>query len=183
MQPFFTFSEAERETILATLKLVRGDPYQDFSAFSAAVSGLIENNEIPSFFRTLCAKIRMERENGISDAHVLLNCPSYVEVSHLELGALGTNARVNKNTFINEAFLALFSQLINIPLLLYGRANNADLKNDTIAANLNVEAKTKFGGMDMICHNNCCTASVASAGSEPYRPQDIPVYTGFVDGV
>ncbi|HUW00587.1 MAG TPA: hypothetical protein VMV88_10560 [Gallionella sp.] len=142
MRPIYTFSEAERETILATLKLVKGDPYHDYSSFSAAVSYLIENNEVPPFFLALCAKIRAERENGIFKAHVLRNCPSDVESPHLELGVLETSVHGNKNTFINEAFLALFSQLINIPLLLYGCAYNTDLKSDIIATKLNVEAKT-----------------------------------------
>jgi hypothetical protein len=185
MRPFYTFSDAEHQELLTTLSLVRENPYQNYSAFSNSITSLIASDNVPSFFRELCTKILREREAGISDAHVLRNCPIDPHIPDLNLDHPVMDKYEKKKTFIGEVLLALFARLADTPLLAYDSRNNGDFFTDVIAINRYSGMQTGFSDSELMYHNDRTAHAVRADYISLLGlrcPQDDLIYTGFVDG-
>ncbi|MDR3713348.1 MAG: hypothetical protein P4L51_11065 [Puia sp.] len=135
MNPLYSFSDVECDTLLATLQRVTENPYRDYNSFARAILYLVEMNEVPAFFRDVCATIKHQRVAAISNIHVLRNCPIDREVPYLNSDDPLSDKYTKKRTFIGEAFLALFAQLVRNPLLAYGTRHNGDFFTDVVAIN------------------------------------------------
>jgi hypothetical protein len=153
MKPIYVLSDEEYAELYALLEEVDKNPYEDYEAFSAAVADLVDRGEVPEFFRAVCERIRDERHGGVNDAHVIRNCPIDAELP--ELGnddPVAVKHRLKK-TFVGEALLELFGQLVGTPLLAYAR-NHGDFFIDVTAINKYSGMLTGFSDSELYYHND-----------------------------
>jgi hypothetical protein len=175
----------EQKELVNRLGTVTENPYQNYSAFSNAVSGLAASDDLPPVLRELCSGIYRERLAGISDVHVLRNCP--IDPAIPELGAQQPVADKyqRKHTFVSEAFLALFARLTGTPLLAYGSRNNGDFFVDVVAMEKYSGMQTGFSDSELMYHNDR-TAHAVRADFVTLLglrcPAEDLIYTAFVDG-
>ncbi|MDH2427999.1 TauD/TfdA family dioxygenase [Sphaerisporangium sp. TRM90804] len=183
MKPFYAFSDEQRDGLRELLETVPGNPYEDYVAFSRAVAGIGER--IPEFFRDMCSRIRRERESGVSDVHVLRNCPVDAVVPELSPDDPVGDKYAKKHTFVAEAFLELFCQATGTPLMAYGSRNNGDFFTDVVAISRYHGMQTGFSDSELVFHNDR-TAHWARADFICLLgmrcPQEEVIYTTFVDG-
>ncbi|WP_432721117.1 TauD/TfdA family dioxygenase [Jeongeupia wiesaeckerbachi] len=185
MQPLHTFTADEHDVLFALLKSIPGNPYEHHAHFVAEVDSLVRGNDVPGFFRALCDKIRTDREQAISDIHVLRNCPIDADLPELDLDDPVADKYAKKRTYIGEAFLALFARLTQTPQLAYGSRNNGDFFTDVIAINRYSGMQTGFSDSELVYHNDRTAHSVRAdfiALLGMRCPADDLVYTGYIDG-
>src|SRR5919198_4834282 len=132
MQPFYEFTDAQRYGLHTLLESGPADPYLDYLAFARQIAELARD-DVPEFFRDVCSGIRAERESGVSDTHVLRNCPIDAVIPELDHDDPVADKRAKKKTFVGEAFLALFGRLTATPLMAYGSRNSGDFFTDVVA--------------------------------------------------
>ncbi|GIH26483.1 hypothetical protein Aph01nite_47930 [Acrocarpospora phusangensis] len=181
MQPFYEFSGAERAELAGLLGSVRANPYDDYPSFAAEVAAL----PAPAYFREVCARIRAERESGVSDVHALRDCPIDEVVPELgDEDPIG-DKYARKRTFVGEAFLALFAGLCGTPLMAYGSRNNGDFFTDVVAISRYSGQQTGFSDSELVFHNDR-TAHWARADFISLLgmrcPEEEVIYTTFVSG-
>ncbi|GAA1276892.1 TauD/TfdA family dioxygenase [Sphaerisporangium rubeum] len=181
MQPFHVFSDAERDELRGVLGAVAGNPYDGYEDFARAVAAA----PAPAFFADICRRIRRERDEGISDTHVLRDCPMDDDVPELELDDPVADKYRKKRTFVGEAFLQMFSHLAGTPLMAYGSRNNGDFFTDVIAINRYSGMQTGFSDSELVFHNDR-TAHWARADYIALLgmrcPEEEVIYTTFVSG-
>ena len=117
MKPTYVLSAAEHDELHSVLAEIGEHPYQDYAAFSAAVTRLIDSGAVPAAFTDVVARIRAERESGTAGIHLIGNCPIDEEIPELDETDPVADKHVKKSTFIGEALLELFAQLAGNPLL------------------------------------------------------------------
>jgi hypothetical protein len=185
MQPSYTFSDAERDELYSVLETVDKNPYDDYPSFSLAVGDLVDRGEVPEFFVAVAAKIRAEREAGVSDAHALRNSPKDRVIPVLDHDDPQTDKYSKKKTFIGEVFLELFAQLTTTPLLAYATRFNGDFFTDVIAINKYSGKQTGYSDGELVFHNDR-TAHPVRADFITLLGMRCPVeeftYTSFVEG-
>jgi L-asparagine oxygenase len=185
MEPFYVLSDAEREELRHVLRTVDAKPYEEYSAFSQAVADLIERDRVPAFFTKVCDGIRRERQSGVSDAHVLRNCPIDDEVPYLGLVDPLAEKYAQKKTFVGEAFLELFGRLVATPLLAYETRFNGDFFTDVVAIERYSGMLTAFSEGELAFHNDRTAHSVRADFITLLGMRcldDDVTYTSFIDG-
>ncbi|MFF4960963.1 TauD/TfdA family dioxygenase [Streptomyces sp. NPDC001222] len=185
MQPTYVLTDSERDELFGALQTVTENPYADYSAFSKAVAVLREGPLVPSAFVNACHSIRNERENGVSDAHVLRNCPLDVDIPVLDHDNPLADKYAKKNTFIGESLMELFAQLTGTPLLAYASRFNGDFFTDVVAINRYSGKQTGFSDGELVYHNDRTAHRVRADFITLLGmrcPSEELVYTGFVEG-
>ncbi|WP_441250125.1 TauD/TfdA family dioxygenase [Kitasatospora sp. McL0602] len=185
MQPFYELSDTERDELGTVLARVEEKPYGDYPAFSRGVAALVERGEVPEFFTKVTGEIRAERESGVSDAHVLRNCPMDPEIPVLNHDDPLADKYAKKKTFVGEALLELFAQLTGTPLLAYDTRFNGDFFTDVVAINRYSGKQTGFSDGELVFHNDRTAHPVRAdfislVGMR--SPDGDYIYTGFVEG-
>ncbi|OON75412.1 TauD/TfdA family dioxygenase [Streptomyces tsukubensis] len=185
MKPCYVLSDAERDQLATVLRSVAKNPYEDHEVFSRAVGDLVARGEVPAFFVGVCARVREDRSTGASEAHVLRNCPLDPEIPVLDLDDPVADKHAKKKTFIGEAFLELFAQLVGTPLLSYATRFNGDFFTDVIAINRYSGMQTGFSDSELVYHNDRTAHRVRADFISLLGmrcPEGEFIYTGFVDG-
>ncbi|WP_371493604.1 TauD/TfdA family dioxygenase [Kitasatospora sp. NBC_00374] len=185
MKPFYALSDHERDALYRVLESVGKNPFEDYPAFSRAVADVVDRGEVPAFFTQVCGRIRAEREAGVSDAHVLRNCPIDAHVPDLDPDDPIADKYAKKKTFVAEAFLELFAQLVATPLLAYATRFNGDFFTDVVAINRYSGMQTGFSDSELVFHNDRTAHAVRAdfISLLGMRCSDADfIYTGFVDG-
>ena len=153
MKPFFVLTDSERDLLYTVLDSVGKDPYEDYPAFALAVTDLVDRGDVPAFFTDVCTSIRKERESGFSDAHALRNCPIDAVIPVLDQEDPTLDKYKKKKTFVSEALLELFGQLVQTPLLAYSTRFRGDFFTDVIAINRYSGKQTGFSDGELVYHN------------------------------
>lgn len=184
MKPIHVLTDEEYEELYRILAEIDKNPYEDYEAFSQAVADLVDRADVPQFFLDACARIREERENGVSDAHVLRNCP--VDANLPDLGNVDPVAvkHAEKKTFVGEALLELFAQLMGSPLLAYAR-NWGDFFTDVVAIDKYSGMLTGYSDSELYYHNDRTAHPVRADYISLLGmkcPEGEVIYTGFIDG-
>jgi hypothetical protein len=154
MRPFYTFANDERDELYGVLETVEKTPYDNYHAFSSAVREIVDRNLVPAALSTVAEQIRAEREKGTSSTHVLRNCPRDRDLPQLGNEDPHAVKLALKKTFIGEAFLELFAQLTQTPLLSYATRFNGDFFTDVIAINKYRGMQTGYSDGDLVFHND-----------------------------
>lgn len=184
MEPVYALTEAERAELYAVLESVGKNPYEDYEAFSLAVSDLIERGEVPAFFPEVIARITADRASGASYAHVIRNCPIDEDLPVLGNEDPVGEKHARKKTFVGEALLELFNQLAGTPLLAYAR-NRGDFFTDVVAINRYSGMLTGYSDSELYYHNDRTAHEVRAdyiALLGMRSPDGDLIYTGFIDG-
>ncbi|MFF6806851.1 TauD/TfdA family dioxygenase [Streptomyces sp. NPDC012616] len=185
MEPIHELSGPEREQLTAVLRSVAKNPYEDHEDFSRAVGDVIARGEVPAFFADVCARVHRDRATGASDAHVLRNCPLDDDIPLLDLDDPVADKHARKKTFVGEAFLELFAQLVKTPLLSYATRFNGDFFTDVVAINRYSGMQTGFSDSELVYHNDRTAHPVRADFISllgMHCPEGEFIYTGFVDG-
>lgn len=185
MQPFYTFSPYEHDVLFSALQEIKENPYCNYDAFSLDIANLVETNAVPSFFVDICAQIKHDRDTGLSNVHVLRNCPIDPDVPYLNSDDPLNDKYEKKQTFIGEAFLELFARLMQNPLLAYGSRHNGDFFTDVVAINRYSGKLTGFSDSELVYHNDRTAHAVRADFISLLGlrcPEDDLIVTGFIDG-
>lgn len=185
MEPIHTLTDDEYGELSAILASVDKNPYEDYPAFSLAVRDLVDRREVPAFLTDVCGRIRQQRDEGVSDAHVLRNCPIDAVVPVLDHDDPLTDKYRTKLTFVSEAFLELVAQLLDTPLMCYETRNNGDFFQDVYAINRYSGLQTARSDSELYFHNDRTAHSVRADFVTLLGmrcPDDDLIYTTFVDG-
>lgn len=184
MEPTHAFTDAEHDDLRAVLEAIGPNPYVDRPVFSRAVEAVVERGDVPSVLRDVTARIRTEREAGIA-VHALRNCPLDTEIPVLDQEDPLNDKYAKKKTFVAEAFLELFGQLVATPLLAYGTRFNGDFFTDVIAINRYRGKQTGFSDGELAFHNDRTAHPVRADYITLLGmrcPEGDVTYTSFVGG-
>jgi len=185
MEPIYVLSDQQNAMLYQVLAGVDKDPYEDYEAFARAVGDLVDRGDVPEFFLEACRRIRQERAAGVSDAHVLRNCP--IDKDLPELGDEDPVAakRALKKTFVGEVLLELFAQLMGTPLLAYAR-NDGDFFTDVVAIRRYHGMFTGYSDSELYYHNDRTAHDVRADWISLLGmrcPAEDLIFTGFIHGV
>lgn len=184
MKPILILTDDQCEELHRALGDVDKNPYEDYEAFSHAVGDLVDRGDVPQFFLDVCARIRADRENGVSDAHVLRNVPIDADLPDLGNDDPVSVKHAEKKTFIGEALLELFGKLMGNPLLAYAR-NRGDFFTDVVAFDKYSGKLTGYSDSELYFHNDRTAHEVRAdyiALLGMRCPEGELIYTGFIDG-
>lgn len=185
MEPIYVLTDDEHRSIHTVLENISENPYKDYPTFSRAVSAMVKRCEVPSFLSDVCAQVQQERQSSVSDAHVLRNCPIDAVIPTLDHDDPLADKYAKKHTFIGEAFLELFAQLVGTPLLAYASRFNGDFFTDVVAHNRYTGKQTGLSDGELVYHNDRTAhrvrADFITLLGMRCPDQDL-VYTSFVEG-
>lgn len=185
MTPFYEFSNIEKEELCVAFRQLKSNPYSSYVDFKFEIKNMIENRITPKFFIDICKNIKKEREEGVYQAHVLRNCPRDENLPRLNFDNPVADKYQKKNTFIGEAFLELFAQLLENPLLAYADRNNGDFFTDVIAINRYKGQLTGYSDSELVYHNDRAAHKVRADYVTLlglHIPECEVTYTGYVHG-
>jgi L-asparagine oxygenase len=133
MKSTFDFSNEQNNVIYNILCGVKENPYEDYFRFSKDVRSVAVKQKVPDFLINVCDQIRVERREEKRHAHLLRNVPLDKHIPVFDQNDPVTDKYTKKTTFIGEAFLELFAQLTDTPLMAYETRNNGDFFHDVYA--------------------------------------------------
>jgi len=104
-------------------------PYEDYVGFTAEVRGLVDRGAVPAGVAGFCQRVRAldRREQPFV---LLRNCPIDRDVPIFDFERPVEHKRACKRTFVAEAFLALYAQLVGTPPIGYANVNDGDVFQD-----------------------------------------------------
>jgi hypothetical protein len=153
MQPFHVISDLEKDELYGVLETVGANPYADYHAFSAAVRQATRG-QVPASLTEAADRIRAERAQGVSDTHVLRNCPVDKELPELGHDDPQADKYARKRTFVGEAFLELMGQLTRTPLMSYATRFNGDFFTDVYSISRYHGQQTGYSDGELVYHND-----------------------------
>ncbi|WP_192459487.1 TauD/TfdA family dioxygenase [Musicola keenii] len=185
MKPFYHFSDEENNQLTHFLSQNAVNPYIHYQEFKLTINELCQSRKVPGFFIDICNSIKHERHHGISDVHVLRNCPRDINVPELDPDNPLEDKYKKKKTFIGEALLETFALLTGTPLLAYGSRHNGDFFTDVVAIRKYSGQLTGFSDSELVYHNDR-TAHAVRADFVTllglYCPNEELIFTGYIDG-
>ncbi|PPH38317.1 taurine catabolism dioxygenase TauD [Rathayibacter sp. AY1E3] len=185
MQPIYTFSDSDRSTLQQSLLAVAIDPYKDYDRFRDAIAALIDSGDVPQGFVDALARIRRERDEKITYAHLISNNPVDDEIPWLDQDDALEDKYRKKLTFVGEGLLELQSQYLGSPLLAYATRNNGDFFQDVYADNRFSNTQTQKTDGELYWHNERTAHPVRADFISLLglrTPETDLVYTKYVDG-
>lgn len=185
MKPTFEFSNEEKGELFGILREIKESPYLDYFRFQKSIRRLISEQNIPKFFIKVCDKIRAERHSKKSYSHLLRNVPLDEHIPMFDQDNPVHDKYEKKKSFVGEAFLELFAQLTDSPLLAYETRNNGDFFHDVYAHKKYSQTQTQKTDGELFFHNDRTAHPVRAdylsllgmRCSESNR-----IYTGYLDG-
>ncbi len=185
MKPFYHFSDEENNQLTHFLSQNAVNPYKNYQEFKLTINELCQSGKLPDFFIDICNSIKYERNRGISDVHVLRNCPRDIDIPELDPDNPLDAKYKNKKTFIGEALLETFALLTGTPLLAYGSRHNGDFFTDVVAIRKYSGQLTGFSDSELVYHNDR-TAHAVRADFVTLLglrcPEEELIFTGYIDG-
>lgn len=184
MKPYHVFNEEQHAKLCRALgSLSAISPYFDYKKFQTKMVSNVNEGTLPKFFFELCEGIRADRAQG-RHVHLLRNCPVDADIPNLNHDDPVKDKYRLKKTFLGEAFLGTFAQVLESPLLSYASRNNGDFFTDVVSINRFRGMRTGFTDGELVYH---CDRS-----SHPVRadyitllgmrcPANDLVYTNYVD--
>lgn len=123
-------SNDENTALTSLLMGVTENPYQDYPAFRAKISALIEDGtQVPDSLRELCYHKR--RANQFEEPYVFIkNCPLDPVLPYLDIDSPVVDKRARKQTYVAEAFLELYARLMKQEPIGYINVNDGDIFQD-----------------------------------------------------
>lgn len=185
MKALLILTDAERSQLVEEFETISVNPYHDYLAFSAAVSGIVTGGGVPERLIIAAKQIREERASGAAEAHVLSNCPVDEDLPVLGNDDPSAEKKRSKTTFIGECFLETLAQLTETPLLAYANRFGGDFFIDVVAIRKYLGQQTGYNGGEVVYHNDRTAhpvrADYITLLGMISPPEDL-VYTGFVPG-
>lgn len=183
--PDFTFTESEQFNMENVLLTINKSPYIDYLNFQLNTLDKLEKNK--STFEKLiyfCKKIKnTSREEKpfwyIKNSPIDRNIPIFDNIEPVK------SKYKLKKTYISEAFLEIFSQLTDNPLLAYETRNNGDFFHDIYPQDQYNSTQTQKTYGELYFHNDRTAHHVRSdylnlLGLRSDTKNK--VLTGYVDG-
>ncbi|MFJ8214974.1 TauD/TfdA family dioxygenase [Streptomyces sp. NPDC096033] len=185
MKAIHTFSETDRASLSDSLTFLGANPYTDYEKFRDAIGNLIADERVPAGFVDACRRIKQQRDDKVTYAHVVSNCPLDVDRPVFDQANPVDDKYLQKQTFVGEGVLELLAQLTATPLLSYATRNNGDFFHDVYADNRYSGTQTQKTDWELYWHNDRTAHPVRAdylALLGMRCPTDDLVYTKYVDG-
>jgi len=129
LPPDFCFDDRDREALLQELEKITINPYREYPAFLEAIRHLIARADGPPLFYKECARARHASKLD-HPFHFLRNSPIDRELPIFDMKTPVESKYELKKTFIGEAFLILYSELLGTPAIGYKNVNSGDIVHD-----------------------------------------------------
>jgi hypothetical protein len=185
LEALLVLTDSERAQLVEKLEGVEASPYKDYPAFSELISKVVADGGVPARLLEAAEQIRLERSQGLAEAHVLRNCPVDEDLPEIGNEDPSSEKKSRKITFIGEGFLELLAQITKTPLLSYANRFGGDFFIDVIAINKYLGQQTGYNGGEVVFHNDR-TAHPVRADYITLLGMRCPtedlVFTGFVSG-
>lgn len=179
------FNDLQKDELSKLIGSVTVSPYKDYKAFKQAITHLITNGLVPTFFSEACLRVKQEREESGINAHLLRNVPLDAIIPEFDQADPVNDKYAKKLTFIGEGLLEMFAQLTNSPLLAYRTRNNGDFFHDVYAHKKYSNTQTQKTDGELYFHNDR-TAHPVRAGFLSLLGMRCSeanlIFTGYLDG-
>jgi len=154
MSKLFTYHFSNQETSkLQKVLNIKINPYQKQSAFFSAIKTLANTVNSLSFFKDLCQQISCANLYE-TPAFILKNCPIDAELPVFDIENPVDSKYQLKNTFISEAFLALYSEYTNSAPMGYKNINNGDHFHDVYPMKKLINSQSQKSLITLGFHND-----------------------------
>lgn len=126
----YVFSATDNNALTQQLLAIQSNPYKDYAAFRADVMNVVaDSHAVPESFRNLCHLKKYA--NQFDDPYVMLkNCPVDPDLPMLDLDQPVIDKRNRKTTYVSEAFLMLYAELMGQQPIGYINVNDGDVFQD-----------------------------------------------------
>jgi L-asparagine oxygenase len=125
----FAFTDSDRDRLAGRLMTIEPNPYREYERFTAAVQEFVGSGGVSGRFQEFADDVggwsRMARPFVL-----MKNCPIDRDVPVFDFDAPVESKHMLKQTFIAEAFLALYAQLVGTPPIGYLNVNDGDVFQD-----------------------------------------------------
>ena len=150
----FTIAPEDKENLNRLFCGIEYNPYKDYINFKKSISDIIVSAEIPKNIMNFFNEVKYNRKNDLEKAFLIKNCPIDRDIPIFDHSDPVNDKYLKKKTFISEAFLELFSQLTDNPLLAYDTRNNGDFFHDVYAQDKYGETQTQKSDSELYLHND-----------------------------
>ena len=150
----FTIAPEDKENLNRLFCGIEYNPYKDYINFKKSISDIIVSAEIPKNIMNFFNEVKYNRKNDLEKAFLIKNCPIDRDIPIFDRSDPVNDKYLKKKTFISEAFLELFSQLTDNPLLAYDTRNNGDFFHDVYAQDKYGETQTQKSDSELYLHND-----------------------------
>ena len=127
--PEITLNDDERDTLFDALLSIDANPYRHYLGFCQQVARLAGSQDIPEQLREY-ADLRRAVSPADHPVGYLANAPYDRDVPIFDYEEPVLSKYVLKTTFIAEAFLVLWAELVGTPGIGYLNVNNGDVFQD-----------------------------------------------------
>jgi L-asparagine oxygenase len=126
----YVFSIEANKILTSRLLKIQENPYEDYAGFQAQVAAVIsEGSAVPDDFHNVCHSKRYSDQH--EDPYVFLkNCPIDPDLPMLDLDDPVNDKRSRKTTYVAEAFLMLYANLMGQEPIGYINVNDGDVFQD-----------------------------------------------------
>ena len=125
----YVFSAKEQQELFEILSKVKSNPFTEYDTFLLDIRAIISNGKLPKAFLELIRTFK-NRDEEKQPYVYLKNCPMDKKLPVLNWENPRKSKLELKKTFIAEAFLVLYSELMKTPTLAYRFGGNGDYIRD-----------------------------------------------------
>jgi L-asparagine oxygenase len=127
--PEIALTDSERDTLFDALLSVDANPYRHYQGFSAQIALLAGSGTVPGTLRDY-ADLRRASSPADHPVGYLANAPIDRDVPIFDYEEPVLSKYALKSTFVAEAFLVLWAELVGTPGIGYLNVNNGDVFQD-----------------------------------------------------
>lgn len=126
----FIFSEEDHDSMAERFLEINVNPYKDFARFHIEILDIISRESlIPEAFLNFCYKSR--RKNLFDNPYIMIkNCPVDPDLPFLDIDNPVIDKRNRKKTYVAEAFLLVYAELMGQHPIGYINVNDGDIFQD-----------------------------------------------------
>ena len=150
----FTIAPEDKENLNRLFCGIEYNPYKDYINFKKSISDIIVSDKKKKNIMNFFNEVKYNRKNDLEKAFLIKNCPIDRDIPIFDHSDPVNDKYLKKKTFISEAFLELFSQLTDNPLLAYDTRNNGDFFHDVYAQDKYGETQTQKSDSELYLHND-----------------------------
>lgn len=129
IEPDVTLTDEERDTLFDALLSVDANPYRQYGGFCQQIARLAGSDTIPSLLGDY-ADLRRAVSPADHPVGYLANAPRDLDVPIFDYDEPVLSKYAVKTTFVAEAFLVLWAELVGSPGIGYLNVNNGDVFQD-----------------------------------------------------
>lgn len=144
----------ERDLMVMIFNNLKSNPYSSYENFKKEVTATIENFLIDLKALLFFKEISESRKNGNDNVFLIKNCPIDENLPEFNHNDSLNDKYTRKASFVAEAFLEVFAQYTDNPILAYDTRSNGDFFHDVYAQDQYKNTQTQKTDSELYLHND-----------------------------